>query len=385
MKIAINAAFNAIGGAKMQLINMAKLIPSSNYELDLIIYVNKHTYSLLKEEGDILENYKVVVCNIPSISTIFRYLWEQFVFPFLLLSKNIDVLLCVSNTAPLYSKGKRIQWIQTMGPFDKEFYQYFNLANKIKLYLNKIIITASAKRSDAVIFESKFTNQLFINKYNIRPERSHVINVGKDLFFYPYKSTMGNDYLNQYESYYPYALCVSHLYPYKNIERMLEAFRLALDHTGANLTLLIAGSKNYQSYTEKILTVINKLSLKKSVILLGSVSKKDLRDLYSKCEFLIFPSPFENFAYTLAEAMSCGVAITCSNTTAMPETCQDAALYFNPYDIKDMSQKIRILISDKELRLSLNKKSIYRAKELPDFKEATIEILDIIKSLSSQN
>ena len=42
MKIAINAAFNAIGGAKMQLINMAKLIPSSNYDLDLVIYVNKY-------------------------------------------------------------------------------------------------------------------------------------------------------------------------------------------------------------------------------------------------------------------------------------------------------------------------------------------------------
>ena len=83
MKIAINAAFNAIGGAKMLLINVTRNLPSINDDLDLIIYVNKYTYRLLKEEDVDLENYKVVVCNIPSISTIFRYLWEQFVFPFL--------------------------------------------------------------------------------------------------------------------------------------------------------------------------------------------------------------------------------------------------------------------------------------------------------------
>ena len=384
MKIAINAAFNAIGGAKIQLINMAKFIPSSNYDLDLVIYVNKHTYNLLKEEGGILENYKVVFCNIPSISTIFRYLWEQFIFPFLLLLENIDVLFCISNTAPLFSKGKRVQWIHTMGPFDKEFYQYFNLANRIKLYLNKIIIGESAKRSDMVIFESKFTNQLFVDIYNIRSERSHIINIGKDLFFYPVESKKENYLLDKFGLFSPYALCVSHLYPYKNIVRMLEAFRLALDHTGVDLKLLIAGSKDYKHYTEEIITVINNLSLEKSVILLGSLSKKDIRDLYSKCEFLIFPSPFENFAYTLVEAMNCGTAITCSNTTAMPETCQNAALYFNPYDIEDMAQKIKMLISDKELRLSLNKKSIDRAKELPDFKEVTIETLDIMKSLVPQ-
>ena len=67
---------------------------------------------------------------------------------------------------------------------------------------------------------------------------------------------------------------------------------------------------------------------------------------------MIFPSPYENFAYTLIEAMSCGTAIACSNTTGMPDTCHEAALYFNPYDIEEIAEKISMLISDEKLRKS---------------------------------
>ncbi len=47
--------------------------------------------------------------------------------------------------------------------------------------------------------------------------------------------------------------------------------------------------------------------------------------------------------------MSCGAAITCSNTTAMPETCKDASLYFDPYNTKQIAEKIILLISNETI------------------------------------
>ena len=119
------------------------------------------------------------------------------------------------------------------------------------------------------------------------------------------------------------------------------------------------------------------------MILLGAVSKEDLRYLYSSSDFLIFPSPCENFAYTLVEAMSCGTPIVCSNTTAMPETCQDAALYFDQYNTEEMTEKITILLKDKDLRRSLIKKALERVKGLPDYEEVTIKIIEIMKNVIS--
>jgi glycosyltransferase involved in cell wall biosynthesis len=165
---------------------------------------------------------------------------------------------------------------------------------------------------------------------------------------------------------------------------MIEAFSIAKRNTESDYRLLIAGGKRSNKYYNEITNIIKKLKLKDSVILLGVVSKKDLLDLYSSCKFFIFPSPCENFAYTLVEAMCCGAAILCSNTTAMPETCQEAAMYFDPNNTKEMAEKIELLISNEELRKTLNRKSLERVKQLPAYKDVTLKTLNIMFNISSK-
>jgi len=384
MNLAINAAFNPAGGSLTQLVNMVKYFPSSDDNLNLVIYVNKKTKNLLEEQGEIVgTKCEMIVCILPGLSVIFRIPWEQLILPFLLLSKNIDVLFCPGNISPLFTKCKTITWIGTIGPFYKEFYQNFNLINRIKLWLNKMLMITSAYRSDAIIFESNFTKNLFIDSYGIKSKRSHVINIGNDTFYKRINNKEYPDLDKRFNGFIPYALCVSHLYPYKNILNMLDAFKKSVDTLSVNLKLLIAGSRDYKYYETEILKKIDDLLLKKDVILLGSVSKEELRYLYSNCELMIFPSPFENFAYTLVEAMKCGAPIVCSNTTAMPETCGNAALYFDPYNVDDMANSISKVIKEKDLSASMIKKSLKRANELPDYSEVTIKTLKIIKSLIS--
>jgi len=379
MKLAINVAFNPAGGAVTQLINMVHYLSKTGSNIDLIIYVNKNTMKLLETDITLNKN-KVIVCLIPGISVVFRVLWEQLMLPFYLFKENVDVLFCPGNIAPIITSCKKIVWIGTIGPFFKEFYDGFDLPNRIKLFTNKMMMITSAYRSDAVIFESNFTKNLFIDSYGIKSERSHVINIGNDIFYKRINNKEYPDLDISFNRFTPFALCVSHLYPYKNILLMLEAFRKSIDNSGSKVNLLIAGSRDYKYYDRQILNKIDDLSLKENVVLLGSVSKEELRYLYSNCELMVFPSPFENFAYTLVEAMKCGAPIVCSNTTAMPETCNNAALYFDPYDINDMALNMCKVLKDETLRASMSKKSLARANELPDYSEVTIETLKIIES-----
>ena len=208
-----------------------------------------------------------------------------------------------------------------------------------------------------------------------------MINIGKSKFFYPINQQQGITLSDKYDSFKSYALCVSHLYPYKNIPRMIEAFAIAKRITESDHKLLIAGNKKSNKYYNQIIDTINKLNLQNTVILLGAVSKEDLRYLYSSCKFFVFPSPYENFAITLVEAMCCGAAIICANTTAMPETCQEAAMYFDPNNTEEMAEKIEFFMSNEELRNSLKQKSLNRVKELPDYKTVTIKTLDIMNNI----
>ena len=378
MNLAINVLYNPSGGSFSQLVNMIKYF-SKRREINLYIYTTKNNLYLFDNFEN--KNIKIIVSKFAGFSRFNRVLWEQTIFPIILYFAKIDLLFCPGNIAPIFSPVKSIVWIGTIGPFLKSFIKYFSTKERFELYINKYVMIASARSANAVIFESNYTKELFLNNYGIDKKKSHVINIGKDEYYIKSNIKSENDLHDKYELFEPYALCVSHLYPYKNILNMLSAFSAAQKQTGNQYKLLIAGGIKDIKYHKEILSQINYYSLQDSVFLLNSVTKKELMYLYKRCEFFIFPSPFENFAYTLVEAMSCGAPIICSDTTAMPETCKDAALYINPYNIDEMTDKINLIISNKELRFLLREKSINRSIDLPDYQEVTFQTLDIIKNI----
>ena len=143
--------------------------------------------------------------------------------------------------------------------------------------------------------------------------------------------------------------------------------------------------KNQKNIIKKITDEIISNDASEYVVLLGAVEKQKLLELYTKCELLFYTSPCESAGYTLVEAMSCGSSILCSNMTAAPETCEKAALYFDPFNIVDMTDKLGYLL-DRPNELSLmSKKSLRRVEDLPSYVEASHETLDIITKLIKKN
>jgi glycosyltransferase involved in cell wall biosynthesis len=379
MRIGIVATYSPAGGSIAQLRIFSEYLAQEN---EIVIFTKKKTAHIFENIYHNV-NTKIIFSRLSESSLIGRIFWEQVLLPLILRKYKIDVLLCLGNIAPIFSPVVTVQWIGTIGPFCSGFYQHYKLLEKLRLYIIKLFIIMSAHNSDAVIFESNYTKQLFIDKYGIARNRSHVIHIGKSEYFYPIETLEKTTLSDRYGLLSPHILCVSHLYPYKNLIRMLHAFSEALASTNSNNKLLVAGSVVSDKYYNELNDIILKLNIKDSVVFLGSVSKEDLRYLYSKCEFLIFPSPYENFAYTLVEAMCCGSAITCSNTTAMPETCQDAALYFNPDKTKEIAACMITMMKDLTLRKTLSENALQRVKSLPTYEEVTEKTLKIMKDLIS--
>ena len=381
MKIAIDVTYSPSGGSLTQIINIIDIFNSID-DLEIVIYSKKNNNKLL---SNVTKKNKVIISNLSNLAIIGRVIWGQLFLPFYLKKDKPDILFCPGNLGPVFSPVKTVIWVGTIGPFFKDFYQ--NLLwtslkhNKLKLYLNKFFMIASTRKASAVIYESNYTKNLFEEKFNLSQSSSHVINIGFDNFF---SDCIKSDYdsleLNKI-SKANFVLCVSHMYPYKNIIRLLVAYRLVIDTTQTSAKLIIAGSRHYNPYNIEIEQCIDYLGLNDQVVLLGEVSKKTLKNLYLDASMLVFPSPFENFAYTLVEAMSCGLPIVCSNTTAMEETCQNAAEYFNPYNTNEMAEKIGVVLESNELRNEMSKKSILRSKELPDFHDVAYQTIDIMRKL----
>jgi len=378
LKIIIDATYSPSGGALTQVINMVEEFNSIK-GIELVIYSkesNKEIFSKFSNE--------IIISRMAGISIFSRIFWCQFILPLYLLKSKGSILFCPGNFSPIFSPIKTVVWIGTIGPFFKDFYSGFPLFDKLKLYANKFLMIASSKTADAVIFESFFTKKMFVDQYDFLEKKGHVINIGLDDYF-TYRQTNKitlDQKLKNLIGETKFILCVSHLYPYKNMINLLDSFKDVIDQFGDSINLVVAGSMDYDSYNNRILKHIDKLKLNNNVILLGIVDKRELKYLYYNCDFLVFPSPYENFAYTLVEAMSCGTAIACSNTTAMPESCKDAAVYFNPLDKVDITNKMLLVLTNRMLKEALSQKSLLRIKELPSFGEATNMTYNIMKSIT---
>jgi glycosyltransferase involved in cell wall biosynthesis len=93
----------------------------------------------------------------------------------------------------------------------------------------------------------------------------------------------------------------------------------------------------------------------------GFVSDEDLLQLYNACDLFVFPSFYEGFGLPALEAMACGRAVVCANTTSLPEVVDGAAIVFDPYVVDEIVRAIADLLLDGELRTRMERLGLQRA------------------------
>ena len=76
--------------------------------------------------------------------------------------------------------------------------------------------------------------------------------------------------------------------------------------------------------------------------------------------------------------MACGCPVVSSNASSMPEILGDAALFFNPYHVEEISRAIRHMLEDENLRNRFRQKGLERAK-LFTIEKMTSRMLDVLE------
>lgn len=137
--------------------------------------------------------------------------------------------------------------------------------------------------------------------------------------------------------------------PHKNLLRLVSAF-VELKQKHPELLLVLAGKTdaNYR----RIAREVRKQGIP-DVIFTDYISDGQLRWLYENCAAYVFPSLSEGFGLPALEAMASGAPVVSSNATCLPEIYGDAAHYFDPRDVEDMTKAINQVLTKPELRKEL--------------------------------
>lgn len=124
---------------------------------------------------------------------------------------------------------------------------------------------------------------------------------------------------------------------------------------------------------------ITKVENKNRFEFYGYVSKNELNEYLKQAFCFVYPTLNEGFGYPPVQAMSYGTPVIASAISSIPEVCGNAVLYFNPYSIKEIENRILQLTNDSDLYQTLQKRGLSRCNEILDIqKKSTHELLNII-------
>ena len=192
------------------------------------------------------------------------------------------------------------------------------------------------ERAAALIAVSQATAKELQTVYpHITPEKTHVIHLGVDeFFFHPSLPSL------QAAVPRPYFLYVGHRGAYKNFLRLLLAFGRSGLAPGCELRVVCPLA---QPLTQSEAEVLDRYGLRQSVHLLLNPGDEKLRQLYADALAFIYPSEMEGFGLPLLEAMASGTLVAASNTSVMSEVGGEVPVYFDPRDVDSMVDSLQSL------------------------------------------
>ncbi len=302
------------------------------------------------------------IFNLPcSISNLeYRVLkpgafWTQWRLPLdlYLHRPRPDVFFTTSHYAPRFSPVPTV--VSVMDLSYLYFPQMFKARDLMQL---KHWTSYSVKKAKKVLTISKSSKFDIIKEYKIPEEKVIVVYPGIKPSAYPRPHVCNmNTIKAKFGISKNFILFVGTLQPRKNISRLIESFSKVLrdEKVPHDLQLVIVGKKGW--LYEEILKKPKELDIEEKVKFLDFVSDDELIALYQQAICFILPSLYEGFGLPVLEAMKHGCPVITSNVSSLPEAGGDAALYVDPLDVNDISEKIRKVVNHPEIRKELKEKS----------------------------
>ena len=343
------------------------------------VYVRNllHAFASLDRTADFVAYLSVSEASawVPERFAVHRVSKNPFVRLGLDLTLRLRVdrpdLLHVQYTAPLVCPVPVVVSVHDVSFLAHP--EFFSVGRRFQL---RHTVERTVRRAAKILTPSEFSRQAILRWYDLPAERVVAIPNGVSPAFRPMAQDTAQEWVrDRFGIAAPFILMVGDLQPRKNQLGLVEAFA-ALLRKCPQLPhhLALVGKQN--GYASRVRAAAERRGVSRRVHFTGFVRDHDLLQLYGACDVFSFPSFYEGFGIPILEAMACGRAVACSQTSAMTEVADGAAILFDPYSIESMVGALQDLLLDAELRMRMERLGLHRAAQFSWEKSAqkTLEV-----------
>jgi glycosyltransferase involved in cell wall biosynthesis len=268
---------------------------------------------------------------------IFNVLWHLLVLPFRIDKSAYSWMFLPAGNRRLMAFYP-IQTVVTMHDLSQ-----FHVQGKydfFRMFYIKHVIPFFLKRADKIFTVSENTANDMVLHYGMKKEELIVNHNGVNV-----ENFSNHTPHNTEKEKKPYILYVARIeHPGKNHLNLIKAYEKLPKAYKKMYDLYLIGSdwngaEVVHGYAENSLDADH-------IHFLGYVANEALPGYYQQATLFVFPSLYEGFGIPLVEAMASGTPVVTSSTSSLPEVGGDAALYFDPTSIEEMSETMYRVLHD---------------------------------------
>ncbi len=338
-----------------------------NYSRDLIRIISQYfpenNYFLYNPKESKNKLFEVNNSNVFEKQPItffykkFSNLWRQKGVINDLVNNKIQLFHGLSGELPSGLKKVRIKSVVTIHDLIfmryPQFYSFFD--RKIHFYKFK----KATKSADLIIAISEQTKADIVNFLSIDPKKIKVVYQGcQEVFKRQFTPEEQEIVAKKFNLPKQFVLNVGTIEARKNVLAAVKAIK------NCNTQLVIIGGDT--SYSKKVRAYISKNKIEDKVLFLKGLDSKELAIVYQLATVFIYPSIFEGFGIPILEALYSKTPVITTNSGVFPEAGGPDSIYIDPTDSFEIQTKIELLLSDQQLRKSMEEKGFAYVQKFND-------------------
>ena len=256
------------------------------------------------------------------------------------------------------------------------------LTEKLTRLYQEYQLKKTLRNTDLIFCQTPMMRERFIRKFRCHPEIVKILPNAISKVAKPINEKRVNSSVLPNQTQFT-LFFLTRYYTHKNLEILIPLFTKYSEKL-ADVRCFIT-IEPYCRKAREFLDNIKKNSLGEKIVNIGTLSETELPVYYQLVDAVFLPTLLESFSGTYLEAMYFGKPILTSDFDFAHYVCGDAALYFDPFDPADISDKIVCLKDNNVLRQTLVNKGKDRTSGLfSNWDEVAGSAIKYMEQLMSQ-